>query len=126
MLSFHREVMRLMAEVAAAEIVPRFGKLGAGDVRDKGKPWDLVTVADIAAEAFLTTALGRLVPGSAVVGEEACAADAGVMAALGGAAPVWLIDPVDGTNNFVHGQPCFAVVIAYCEGGETEEINLVP
>lgn len=119
MLTFHREVMRLMADVAAAEIVPRFRNLSRDDVRDKGKPWDLVTVADIVAEEALTAALTRVVPGSAVVGEEAAAANAGVMAALRGAAPVWLIDPVDGTNNFAHGRPCFAVVIAYCEGGET-------
>ncbi|MCU0839216.1 MAG: inositol monophosphatase [Rhodospirillales bacterium] len=119
MLTFHREVMRLMAEVAAREIVPRFGKLAAGDVRDKGNPWDLVTIADERAEAFLSAELLDLVPGSAVVGEEAFAADASVITALGGAAPVWLIDPVDGTNNFVHGQPCFAVVIAYCEHGAT-------
>ncbi len=119
MLTFHREVMRLMAEVAAREIVPRFGKLAPGDVRDKGKPWDLVTIADERAEAFLAAELSRLASGSLVVGEEAVAADASVILALGGAAPVWLIDPVDGTNNFVHGQPCFAVVIAYCENGTT-------
>jgi fructose-1,6-bisphosphatase/inositol monophosphatase family enzyme len=119
LLAFHREVMRLMADVAATEIVPRFGRLAADDVRHKDKPYDLVTVADVAAEARLTASLSRLVPGSRVVGEEAVAADAGVMAALDGAAPVWLVDPVDGTNNFVHGKPCFAVVVAYCERGET-------
>lgn len=111
--------MRLMTEAAAEEIVPRFGRLGAGEVQDKGRPWDLVTVADVVVESRLTAALSRLVPGSRVVGEEAAAADSTLVAVLEEAAPVWLIDPVDGTSNFVQGQPCFAVVVAYSEGGET-------
>lgn len=105
--------------VAMAEILPRFRNLGAADIRHKRSPKDLVTVADEAAERALTEALRALLPGSVVVGEEAADADPGVLARLAGAAPVWLIDPVDGTNNFVAGNPCFAVLVALCEAGET-------
>ena len=49
-------VSRLIAEVAAEEIMPRYAKLAAGDVREKG-PGDLVTIADEAAEHRLTPRL---------------------------------------------------------------------
>ena len=39
--------------------------------------------------------------------------------ALGEDAPVWLLDPVDGTTNYASGKACFAVIVAYCAGGET-------
>jgi len=112
-------VIRLMREVAAAEILPRFRRLGAGDVSEKGGPKDLVTVADLESERRLTQELTALVPGSIVVGEEVCESDTGRIAALAGTAPVWLVDPVDGTNNFVRGDPCFAVIVGYCVRGET-------
>ncbi len=111
-------VIAIMRRVAAEEILPRFQALAAGDVWEK-KPGDTVTIADIEAEKRLTEALTALLPGSAVVGEEGAAADAGVLAALGGPAPVWVIDPVDGTQNFADGKPCFAVIVALCAGGET-------
>ena len=112
-------VTALMRKVAAAEILPRFRKLAAADVRQKDHPADLVTVADIEAERALGAGLTALLPGSRVVGEEAAARDPGLLALLGGADPVWLIDPVDGTQNFVDGLERFAVIIGLCEGGRT-------
>lgn len=111
-------VIAIMRGVAASEIMPRFGNLAAGDIAEKRGPKDLVTVADTEAERALAEALVALAPGSAVVGEEAVDADPGVLEALGGSAPVWLIDPVDGTNNFATGKACFAVIIGYCVGGD--------
>jgi fructose-1,6-bisphosphatase/inositol monophosphatase family enzyme len=112
-------VIAIIREVAAAEIMPRFGNLGADDVAHKRSPADLVTTADLEAERRLSAALTRLSPGSAVIGEEAAEHDPSVFAALAGASPVWLIDPVDGTHNFAHDKPCFAVIVAYCLDGET-------
>lgn len=112
-------VAALMRQVAAAEILPRFRKLAPGDVRQKDHPNDLVTVADVAAERALGAGLTALVPESRVVGEEAAAHDSRVLAALGGDGPVWLIDPVDGTQNFVEGIDRFAVIVAFCEAGRT-------
>ena len=114
-----KTVIAIIREVAATEIMPRFGNLGEGDIASKRSPSDLVTTADIEAERRLSQALTRLCPGSAVIGEEAAEHDPAVFGALAGAAPVWLVDPVDGTRNFAHDKPCFAVIVAYCLAGET-------
>jgi fructose-1,6-bisphosphatase/inositol monophosphatase family enzyme len=104
-------VTRLIEEAAAAEIMPRFRRLAAADVREKG-PGDLVTVADEAVEARLAPLLMSLVPGSIVVGEEGAAADPDLLNRLLDDHPVWIIDPVDGTSNFAEGKPAFAVMVA--------------
>lgn len=111
-------VSRIIRDTAAGEIMPRFRHLAAGDVREK-TGGEVVTTADLAAEARLAEDLTRLVPGSAVVGEEGAAADPGVVDALAGDGPVWVLDPVDGTQNFADGTPCFAVIVGYRLGGRT-------
>jgi len=94
-----------------AEILPRYQKLTAGDISEK-QPGQLVTTADTEAERVLTAELASLLPGSVVVGEEGVAAEPGRLAAVGGAAPVWLVDPVDGTQNFADGKTIFATMVA--------------
>jgi fructose-1,6-bisphosphatase/inositol monophosphatase family enzyme len=111
-------VSRIIRDTAVKEIMPRFENLATGDITEK-RPGDLVTAADIAAEQRLERELVALVPGSAVVGEEAAEANPDILGVLAGDAPVWVIDPVDGTYNFAHAKPCFAVIIAYCLGGRT-------
>ncbi|MFJ9467378.1 inositol monophosphatase family protein [Streptomyces caniferus] len=103
---------------AADEIMPRFRQLAAEDIVEKNGPHDLVTVADRRAEEHLTAALTDLLPGSLVVGEEAVHADPRVLDALHGDAPVWIVDPVDGTRQFVHGDPGFATLVALAHRGE--------
>ncbi|AJT63437.1 inositol monophosphatase family protein [Streptomyces chattanoogensis] len=103
---------------AADEIMPRFRQLAAEDIVQKNGPHDLVTVADRLAEEHLTRALTALLPGSRVVGEEAVHADPSVLDALHGDAPVWIVDPVDGTRQFVHGDPGFATLVALAHRGE--------
>ncbi|MDH3235872.1 MAG: inositol monophosphatase, partial [Alphaproteobacteria bacterium] len=106
-------------EVAEADILPRFQRLTAGDIEQKTGPNDLVTAADLDAEAALTRRLTDLLPGSKVVGEEAAAKDPTVLARLDDVAPVWIIDPVDGTWNFTRGNSDFTVIVALVEGGKT-------
>ena len=53
-----------------------------------------------------------LLPGSAVVGEEAVAADPAMLDRLRDGGAVWLVDPVDGTANFAAGRGPFAVMVA--------------
>jgi len=111
-------VTAILRETAAIEVMPRFRRLAIGDVREKG-PGDLVTVADVASEHRLSAALTALVPGSVVVGEEGADAEPAVLEALAGPGPVWVIDPIDGTGNFAAGRECFAIIVAYVEGGDT-------
>ena len=113
-----RAVEEAVRTVAAAEVVPRWRKLAATDISTKTGPRDLVTVADREAEARLTEILTALLPGSVVVGEEATHADPGVLKRIGGEAPVWIVDPVDGTTNFVAGREEFATLVALARGGD--------
>lgn len=112
------EVEAAVRAAAAAEIMPRFRQLAADEIVEKSGPHDLVTVADRLAEEHLTAALTRLLPGSVVVGEEAVHADPAVYDALGGDAPVWIVDPVDGTRQFVRGEPGFCTLVALAHRGE--------
>ncbi|MFJ3502090.1 MULTISPECIES: inositol monophosphatase family protein [unclassified Streptomyces] len=112
------EVEEAVRKAAAAEIMPRFRQLAAHEIIEKNGPHDLVTVADRSAEAHLTASLTALLPGSVVVGEEAVHADPAVYDALGGDAPVWIVDPVDGTRQFVHGDPAFCTLVALARHGE--------
>lgn len=112
-------VSAILRDVAVAEVLPRFGNLAHGEVSEK-RPGEVVTAADVAAELALERALLALLPGSRVCGEEGCERDPGALAALGGAAPVWILDPVDGTANFAKGDPCFAMIVALAVAGETQ------
>ncbi|WP_405915714.1 inositol monophosphatase family protein [Streptomyces sp. NBC_00728] len=106
------EVEHVIRAAAAAEIVPRFRQLSADEIDQKSGPHDLVTDADRLAEKYLTAALTALLPGSVVVGEEAVHADPTTYEAIHGTAPVWIVDPVDGTRQFVHGDSGFCTLVA--------------
>lgn len=112
-------VKDLIRQVAQQAIMPRFRNLNTGDVRTKNHPRDFVTVADTDSERLLTDGLTALSPESRVVGEEAADHDPGVIRVLGGERPVWVLDPVDGTANFVDGRVHFAVIVAYVEAQVT-------
>ncbi|WP_420079117.1 inositol monophosphatase family protein [Streptomyces sp. JL4002] len=112
------DVEEAVRKAAAVEIMPRFRQLAEHEVDEKNGPHDLVTVADRKAEEHLTASLRRLLPGSAVVGEEAVHADPTVYDALRGDAPVWIVDPVDGTRQFVGGDPAFCTLVALAVRGE--------
>mgnify|MGYP000207963923 CR=1 FL=1 len=102
------EVALELAQRADAITLDRFGAL---DLRIDTKP-DLtpVTDADEAVEADLRAVLARERPDDRVLGEE-----------YGGAAAFsgrqWVIDPIDGTKNFVRGVPVWASLIALLEDG---------
>lgn len=113
------KVTAIMEQVATEEMLPRFRRLGPDDISQKTGPTDLVTVVDHACERRLTAALIDLLPGSAVVGEEAASADSGVMNNLSGDSPVWIVDPLDGTRNYARGIDRFACIVALVRNGET-------
>lgn len=101
----------IIRSIGAEVIMPRFRKLADGDVEMKGVN-DPVTVADKETERRLTQELTGVLPSSVVVGEETFAGDKSIMSRLDGDDPVWIIDPIDGTRNFVGGVPEFAVMVA--------------
>jgi fructose-1,6-bisphosphatase/inositol monophosphatase family enzyme len=112
------QVSGLIREVAQTVVLPRFQKLTADEVHQKS-PGDMVTIADQEAERALTRGLTALLPGSVVVGEEAVAADPTVRDRIGAGGAVWIVDPVDGTNNFAAGRMPFCVMVALVRDGET-------
>ncbi|MFE4053406.1 inositol monophosphatase family protein [Streptomyces sp. YIM B13518] len=111
------DVEELVRKAAAKEIVPRWRRLADHEVDLKSGPHDLVTDADRNAELYLTDALAALLPGSVVVGEEAVHANPASYEAIQGEAPVWIVDPVDGTRQFVHGDTGFCTLVALARGG---------
>jgi myo-inositol-1(or 4)-monophosphatase len=97
-------VAHTAAHAGAAELLPRFGA-GHREVRAKSGPTDLVSEADLAAEAAIRRVLGERRPEDAILGEEGGAS-------AGTGALRWVIDPLDGTTNFLFGVPMFAVSVA--------------
>lgn len=113
-------VADIIKEVAQEKIVPRFQKLQDHEISTKSGPTDLVTIADLEAEVELTKIFKDILPGSQVVGEEAVSKNEVDMGLLRTESdPIWVIDPVDGTNNFASGNPIFATIVALVQGGET-------
>lgn len=109
----------LLAEAANAEIMPRFRRLGQGDIRQKTSAADLVTEADVNAEHYITARLKERFSNALIVGEEACSDDETLLNGLGDADLAFTIDPVDGTFNFASGVPLFGVMLAVVAKGET-------
>ena len=98
-----------LAHGAGAVLLRYYGGLNAADAdRKGGRRRDLVSVADIEAERWI---LARIPAGDDVLAEESGRRD-GVSDRL------WVVDPLDGTVNFLHGLPLWSVSIAIVEGGE--------
>ncbi|NPD17268.1 inositol monophosphatase [Xinfangfangia sp. D13-10-4-6] len=84
---------------------------GRGFTVEAKGPLDLVTVADRDVEAFLLQALSEAFPEDGIIGEEGTSLRPG-------ARRQWIIDPIDGTFNFVRGLPDWAVSIGLIEDGQ--------
>ena len=112
-LAAAREIMRIYA-----------GDLGVRDKADKSP----VTDADQAAEAIIVAGLRKLTPDTPVVAEEEMAAGrVPALDAIRAGAPFWLVDPLDGTKEFIKRNGEFTVNIALIEGGRpTLGIVLAP
>ncbi len=113
-----RRVAAILAEAADAEILPRFRNLAADAVRAKSSPQDLVTDADEAAERVIGERLSRLYPGAVIVGEEACSRNPALLNVWIDAELAFVIDPIDGTRNYVAGLPLFGVMVGVVSRGE--------
>lgn len=112
------EVSRIIRDVAARIIEPHFRALSPEQIHQKTDPGDLVTDFDRQAEQALSRGLtGRY--GGVAVGEEAVFGDPAVLSGLAEAPLAWVIDPIDGTRNFVNGSDDHAVMVAEVRGGRT-------
>jgi myo-inositol-1(or 4)-monophosphatase len=102
------EVAIQIARDAGELLVTRFG--ARHDETAKGHAHNLVTEADQMSEALIDGALAARLPGHAVVAEE--------RGGQVGAGITWWVDPLDGTNNYAHGYPVFAVNLAASIGDQ--------
>lgn len=115
--SLMQKVEALIRDAADEFILPRFRSLPEDAIRAKSHPNDLVTIADEETEIALRPQLESLVPGSVVIGEEAVADNPNVLHRLNADGDFWVVDPVDGTWNFVHGNEGFASMVAFIRKG---------
>lgn len=102
-------VRRRRAEVFGAD------RRGATAVRTKSSPTDPVTVVDTDTERFLRDWLARMRPGDAVLGEEG--GGSGDVSGRDPESVTWILDPIDGTVNFMYAIPAYAVSVAAVVGG---------
>ncbi|MBY8860793.1 inositol monophosphatase [Nocardia sp. CA2R105] len=108
-----RSVAVHLAQTAAAHVRLRrtqvrgaAGALRADAVQSKSTPTDPVTVVDTETEELIRTLLAELRPGERVYGEE------GGGSVGDGSQIVWVVDPIDGTVNFMYGIPAYSVSVA--------------
>ena len=109
------EVAIEAAHAGAGELLDRFGQRARG-VQTKSTPTDLVSEADVAAESAIRGVLERRRPGDAILAEEGGASGEGEL--------LWLVDPLDGTVNYLYGFPAFCVSVA-CERAGTALAGVV-
>jgi myo-inositol-1(or 4)-monophosphatase len=102
-------VMQKAANAASRGMLRDFGEVENLQVSRKG-PADFVSRADINAERTIRRELEKARPDWGFLMEEG-----GVVEGADPDAPVWVIDPIDGTTNFLHGIPHFAISIAVME-----------
>jgi myo-inositol-1(or 4)-monophosphatase len=118
------ELLELARTVAleAAELVRRGGAGTVAVAATKSSPVDVVTEVDRASERLIYDRILAARPGDGFLGEEGAAAgsvDGGdVSPADSGSGVTWVVDPIDGTVNFLYGIPQYAVSIAARAGAE--------
>lgn len=106
------EALRAVAASAAAFIADQAGRRGDLTWENKG-PADFVSHVDRGAESLIRDALLTAYPGAAFLGEESYDPDAPLGDGL-----AFVVDPLDGTTNFLHGYPWYAVSIGALVAGE--------
>ena len=109
-----RALLLQAAEAGAAAIRAGAARRHTLDWREKG-PTDFVSEVDLAAEARILDVLTAALPGLTLLAEETAATTPPTVAGRGLTA---VIDPLDGTTNFLHGVPEYAVSIALLQDGD--------
>ncbi len=115
------KIADILAECASLYVLPRYKQLKDHEISTKTGPRDLVTQADIDVEAHLERALPDLLPGSIVIGEEGISrGDSHIDVLQDTSQKIWIVDPVDGTHNFVRGKREFGIMLACIIDGVTQ------
>ncbi|HET7267912.1 MAG TPA: inositol monophosphatase family protein [Oleiagrimonas sp.] len=115
------EAMIEAARSAGAGLMRRFGQITARDIRTKNGPADLVSIADEEAERTTRSILAAAQPSFGFLGEE------GGVVEGDDPAHTWIVDPLDGTTNFLFGTPLWGVNIALTVAGEvTAGVSFLP
>ena len=104
-ISANLNIMIKAAEKASRALIRDFGEIEKLQVSRKG-PTDFVTNADLKAENIIIEELKKARPGYSIISEE------GGVENNKDKDNTWIIDPIDGTMNFLHGIPHFAISIA--------------
>lgn len=102
------EFARALAIAAGERVAAAFRRPLAGGIDYKGRR-DLVTSVDREVEQFVAARISAAHPDDAILAEEN-------IRRPGRSGRVWIVDPLDGTTNFVHGHPMVCVSIALAEG----------
>jgi myo-inositol-1(or 4)-monophosphatase len=110
------ETARAAARDAVAVHRAHAGAVRADDIAEKGIA-DYVSHVDREAEARVLDRIRRAFPDHAVLAEEDAAAGGAGAGELPDAEWLWIVDPLDGTTNFLHGYPMYAVSIAVLHRG---------
>ena len=110
----HLEVCEAAARAGGQVLREWLGKFG---VSNKG-PRDLVTEADFASQREIRRIVLDAFPDHGFIGEESLQETAAGGSAAGHAGLRWLVDPLDGTTNYVHGFPAYCVSVALAQGDE--------
>ena len=103
-ISPHLNIMIKASEKASKVLIRDFGEVEKLQVSNKG-PLDFVTNADLKAEKIIIEELKKAKPNYSILSEEKGAE-------INKDSKTWIIDPIDGTINFLHGIPHFAISIA--------------
>lgn len=109
------KIGHLVKEIAQDELIPRFNQC-AVSVKSDGS---LLTEADIAIQQRLKHALHELYPDITFCAEEMGEENIRQIVTIKNDSCFWCVDPLDGTSNFAHGLPYFAISIGLICGGET-------
>ena len=103
-ISPHLNIMIKASEKASKVLIRDFGEVEKLQVSNKG-PYDFVTNADLKAEKIIIEELKKAKPNYSILSEEKGLEN-------NKDSKTWIIDPIDGTINFLHGIPHFAISIA--------------
>lgn len=110
-------ISELIKDVADQEIIPRFRNLKEDEVIFK-EPGEFVTSADLAAEFAISEGIRDLYPQAVVTGEEDISKNPMRLVELLSSECGFLIDPIDGTNNYIKGDERYAVMAVALQNGE--------